>query len=276
MRQQNIGFRKQKIKGDDRLLDDFKMIVHKFPIETEKINIYAIGDVHVGSGQFNENIALDKINSILKDPIGYVVYCGDMMDMGIKTAKTNTYEQTMMPHEQKEYVAEMYKPLACRTLAGVPGNHCYRGMEVVGINPMYDIFCRWGIEDLYRENAAIIKINLGQKKNKKQVSYAGVITHGASTNKHHKFCTGFDGADFFISGHTHTPSYMPKGKIRIDLHNELVRRVGYKEIVVDSTSDYGGYGVRKQYEVNAPCELQTLTLFGDYKHMDFSSKEMNY
>lgn len=263
-------------KGGDGLLDDLKIIVHKFPRDIEKINIYPFGDIHVGSRQFNEKLIQHKINRVLDDPFGYVVYCGDLADMGIKTAKTNTYEQTMMPHEQKEYIADIFKPLVSRTLAGVPGNHCKRNAIAVGINPMYDIFCRWGIEDLYRENAAIIKINLGEKKNKKQASYCGVITHGTSVNKHHKFCMSFDGADFFISGHTHTPGYNPRGKARIDLHNETINRVGYKEIVVDSTLDYGGYAIDHEYEINAPSELQILTLYGDYKHMDFASKEMKY
>ena len=127
------------------MLDDLKIIVHKFPRDIEKINIYPFGDIHVGSRQFNEKLIQHKINRVLDDPFGYVVYCGDLADMGIKTAKTNTYEQTMMPHEQKEYIADIFKPLVSRTLAGVPGNHCKRNAIAVGINPMYDIFCRWGI-----------------------------------------------------------------------------------------------------------------------------------
>ena len=56
---------------------------------------------------------------------------------------------------------------------------------------------------------------------------------------------GYDGIDFAISGHTHTPEYTPRGKIRIDVHNETVKKVGYKEIVVDSSLNSGGYAFKE-------------------------------
>ena len=55
------------------MLDDLKIIVHKFPRDIEKINIYPFGDIHVGSRQFNEKLIQHKINRVLDDPFGYVV-----------------------------------------------------------------------------------------------------------------------------------------------------------------------------------------------------------
>ena len=34
--------------------NDLDVIVKKYPYEQNKLNVYAIGDVHVGSEQFNE------------------------------------------------------------------------------------------------------------------------------------------------------------------------------------------------------------------------------
>lgn len=256
------------------MLNDSVMIVHKLPKDLPYINIYCIGDKHIGSRQCNLKLLESIVEEVKNDELGYVVYCGDMLDMGLKNSKTNVYEQTMMPHEQKECFCHMFAPLASKTLAGVPGNHCDRMSREVGVNPMYDVFCRWGIEDVYRENSAILKVNLGEKRNRKQVSYGGVVLHGSSAAKHHRHSMCYDGIDFVISGHTHTPSYTPRGKIRVDLHNEKISRVGYKEIVVDSGLEFGGYAIKKEYETSAAPEIQILKLYGDHKHSDFIAREI--
>lgn len=249
------------------------MIVKKFPAELNYIRIYPIGDRHIGSRMCNENHLRSEVKNILNDPVGYVIMCGDMLDFGIKTAKTNTYSETMMPHEQKEMFADIYNPIKNRIIAAVPGNHCRRGVETVGINPMYDVFCRWGVEDVYREGVAIAKVSLGKGKNGKQITYAIVVSHGSSQQRHHRWATGYDGANLFISGHTHNPSYTPRGKIIIDIRNETIKRSGYKEVVVDSGLDYGDYASVKEYEISCPPELQCITLDGRKRKMTYISED---
>lgn len=255
---------------------DFEMIVFDLPSDTPYINIYPLGDRHIGARECDINETKRLIDVILKDPYGYCVICGDMIDNGLKNSKTNVYRQIMPPDEQKEVFFEAFLPLAeaNKILAAVPGNHCERSVRETGCNPMYDVFCRWRKENVYRENLAIIKITLGKKKNGKRAAYAGVVTHGSSAIKHHKFTTGFDGIDFAVSGHTHTPSYTPRGKIRVDLKNNKIKKVGYKEIVVDSGLKSGGYALKNEYEISAPAEIQILKLYGNKKSIDFISREI--
>lgn len=260
------------------VFDDMTLIVHKLSMKYPYINIYGIGDKHIGSKECDIKRLKKQVEMILDDEYGYCVICGDLINNGLKNSKTNTYQEVIQPAMQKELMYEIYKPLAYngKILAGVPGNHCERTVKEAGTNPMYDVFCRWNIPHLYRENIALLKINLGSRKDgQRQISYAGLVTHGSSKNKHHKFVMGFDGIDFAISGHTHTPEYTPRGKIRIDLKNETAKKVGYKEIVVDSSLESGGYAIKNEYEISAPPETQILKLYGTRKRMDYLALDNN-
>jgi len=258
------------------MIDENKIIVCDKSALNE-VHLYFIGDKHVGSPCCVLSRIRKSVQDILADPAGHAVICGDLMDMGIKTAKTNTYFQTMMPEQQKETVFELFKPLADagKILAAVPGNHCRRNEIAVGMNPLYDICCRWHIEDVYRKHYAVVKIQVGSKtKNGKPATYVGVIDHGSSRATHHRWATGWDGVDFFVSGHTHRPGYDPHGKLRVDPRNNTITHLSYKEIVVDAGLDYGDYAADKNYEISPPAEMQMLTLCGARKKMIFTSEDI--
>ena len=143
------------------MLNDLDLIVKQFPTDMDTLNVYAIGDVHVGSPQFDERAIKKKIRIILADPNGVVCLCGDLGDYGLKNSKTNVYQATMSPMEQQEYIYQLFLPIADRITACVPGNHEERITREVGTCPMYDLCVRWGVQDVYRENVAITKYMFG-------------------------------------------------------------------------------------------------------------------
>ena len=243
------------------MLNDLDVITCTRPSDMQYLHVYALGDVHAGSPQFNEWAIKKKIDIIKNDPNGVVVICGDLGDFGLKTSKTNAYQATMQPAQQKEYIYELFKPIADKITAAVPGNHEERLVREVGICPLYDLCVMWGIPDVYRENVAITKYSFGRwKGNGKPFVFVGVTTHGSSRTKHKKFIACFDGIDFAISGHTHTQEYTPHGKIRVDSRAGTATNVPYKEIVVDANLLPGGYSFKNEYEVPPPPELQYLEL----------------
>jgi len=71
---------------------DLDVIVKKFPKSWDRIHLYALGDIHVGSEQFDEASVRKKIKIIGDDPIGVVTLCGDLGDYGLKNSKTNVYQ----------------------------------------------------------------------------------------------------------------------------------------------------------------------------------------
>ena len=103
-------------------------------------------------------------------------------------------------------------------------------------------------------------VRFGCGANLRPTAYGGLTTHGSSRNKHSQFISGIDGIDYAISGHTHTPSYSPRGKIRLDLKHSTAAHVGYHEIVVDAGIKPGDYGLKKEYQIPTPPRLEYLTL----------------
>ena len=260
------------------MLNDLDIITKTFPDDQNVLRVYAIGDVHVGSPEYNDKVIKKKIQAIRDDPAGVVCLCGDLGDYGLKNSKTNIYQATLQPKEQQEYIYELFKPIADKIAAAVPGNHEERIIKEIGTCPLYDLCVRWGCPEVYRENVAITKYNFGSYyKGSRQMMFIGITTHGASRSKHKRFISGFDGIDFAISGHTHTPEYSPHGKIRVDANTATVKHMPYKEIVVDANLMPGGYSMKNEYEIPAPPELQYLELSA-YRHPSTRTvcKKMSY
>ena len=241
------------------MLDDLTLITKHYPKTQNVLRVYAIGDVHVGSEQFDERAIKEKIKRIKADSFGVVCLCGDLADYGLKNSKTNVYKAVMQPREQQQYVHELFEPIKNQIVAAVPGNHEERVTREVGTCPLYDLCVLWGIQDVYRENVAITKYMFGDKGNGKQMVFVGVTTHGSTRNKHHKHMMCYN-ADFSISGHTHSPNYSPHGRINIDSIHATAKLVPYKEIVVDANLKPGGYSIKHEYEIPPQPELQYLEL----------------
>ena len=242
--------------------NDLDLIVKKYPQNWNVLRVYAIGDVHVGSEQFDERAVKTKIQRIQEDEQGVVILCGDLGDYGLKNSKTNVYQATMQPKEQQEYIYRLFLPIADKIAAAVPGNHEERITKEVGLCPLYDLCVRWGVPEVYRENVAITKYLFGSHSNgKQQICFVGITTHGSTRNKHHRFVYGgFSGVDFAISGHVHSPSYTPYGRIVVNPRFNVASLVSFKELVVDANLVPGGYGLKKEYELAPPPELQYLEL----------------
>ena len=253
------------------MLNDFSMIVHKLPTECSHINIYPLGDVHIGAKTCNLELLSKWVEIVKNDPFGYVVIVGDIMNMGLKRSKSNIYEEALNPLEQKELCYKILFQVKDKILAGCSGNHEQRGVREVGTNPLYDVFCRLQIEHLYRENACFIKLNLGKSKDhgQRQVSYGIVVTHGSTSNKDERWTYAVDNCDLFINGHTHNVNHRPLGKIRMDLNTETVKLIGYQQIVVVPFQTYGGYTLEKKYLPNHIEQFQKITLDGSRKHVGY-------
>lgn len=250
------------------MLNDFKMIKVRYEY-ADHLNLYPIGDGHIGSQEFNEKLFRAWVQMVESDPNGAVAIVGDMMDMGLKNSKTNIYEQKLTPMEQKEFCYELLKPIKGQIIGGCPGNHEGRAVREVGTNPLYDVFCRLGIEDRYRENGCFIKLQVGMNGRNPNV-YGVVLTHGKSRNKDDLWNRTVDGCDCFISGHTHEADHKPRGKIKMDLIHDTVKVVGYQQVVVQPFLNYGGYGLAGKYPPNVADQFQRIYFDGRCKKVGYT------
>ena len=83
--------------------NDLDLIVKKYPHEWDSLRVYAIGDCHVGSEQFDtaaETALKKKIQIIRDDPFAVVSLCGDLGDFGLRGSVTNPLRSALNPAEQ--------------------------------------------------------------------------------------------------------------------------------------------------------------------------------
>ena len=252
--------------------DDFEVIQHSFP-GGEDLHIYCIGDVHLGSREHKDKEFRRYLADILKDPVGYVVLAGDLIDNGTKSSKTSVYEQTMTPAEQIEEISLRLKPLADagRILGTVEGNHERRTRNDSGTDAGLQIADNLGIRHLYRRRLAVIQIRTGTeaKSHGEKQCYYIVLTHGAgagnSIKKEVDYSAVFEGADILVTGHTHKPKVVPSTVKRINRQKGTLEDAGKVCVTCASWLEYGGYGVEKMYSPTPSCVRQTLIL-GGKKH----------
>ena len=255
------------------MLSDFTIITHEFP-QREDIRIYAIGDLHLGSKEHMAKEWDAFCKRILDDDHGYVILVGDLINNCTRSSIGNTWDDNLSPREQKERMVRQLTPLKERILASVPGNHEFRSVRETEYNPSYDIAVNLGVQHLWRENIAFVRVRIGNHKYSgvQNPTYILTVTHGAgggrktgsAVNRAEDFGYILDGSDALILGHTHRPFVTQPCKISIDARNGRVSQKPFKVISVTSWMEYGGYAARKMLNPvsHAP---QIITLCGTKK-----------
>ena len=264
---------------------DFDLLVYKF-YGGHNITIVPIADVHLGSEECMEESFVSFIDSVKNTPNVYLTLGGDLIDNGTKNSVTNVYRQTMRPSEQKRRMAEILEPVADRLLCAVSGNHERRsssGKSGVDDDPTYDILCKIDKEEIYRENMAVMKIQLGvpetengaRSSGQDRPCYSIVVCHGsgggmlpgAAINRGQRFGYVFSGMmDALIVGHTHVPYNAKYKKINIDVRNNRISFETFKVVCATSWLEYGDYPVQKMLLPTAFAD-QSLVLSGKTKSL---------
>ena len=254
---------------------DFDLIVHRLP-ECKEARVYVIGDLHVGAIEANIKGWEQFVQKILQDKNAYIVILGDMMNNATKTSVSNVYEEVLRPREQKRYLVGALSQLTERILCIVPGNHEQRNKDVDD-EPLYDVACKLDLEDMYRPNAAFLKVcfgsrNAGRKNEKPLQVYTICCTHGAgggiytgaAVNRNERMAM-FVNADILAVGHTHKGAITKPARIEIDPYNNSVKMKTTTVISACSWLSYGGYAMRKMLlpsSAQDPENPQTLLLGG--------------
>lgn len=260
------------------MINDFEMIVHQIPGKDD-ITIVPIYDVHLGSRECREQDFIDFVNSIKDKPNVYVILGGDLIDNGTRNSVTNVFRATMMPSSQKKEMAKILEPIRDKILCSVSGNHERRNRDVDD-DPMYDIMAKLDLEQLYRENMAFLKVQLGavddgnKLDSKQRPSYTFCVTHGAGggmlpggvINRNERMGYALDGVDCLVVGHSHKPMISQPGKIVVDPRNNLVSVKPFKVVVATSWLNYGDYAMQKMLQPTSHA-LQTIHLSAYKKEM---------
>ena len=236
------------------LLSDLEMIIHKFP-DRPDLRIYPVSDVHFGASEHMTRAWEQFCQSLMAQENAYVILGGDLINNATRNSVSNVFEETLRPREQKKVMTKMLEPIKSRILCMVSGNHERRSLKDADDDPSYDIACKLDIENLYRENVAFVKIQMGDPKadGNKNPTYVLTVTHGAggggttgaSVNRSEKYAGVIEGLDLLVTGHTHKPSVTPPFRLVTDPRSGKVYMRHTHVVVCSSWMDYGGYAMEK-------------------------------
>lgn len=249
---------------------DYELIVHRLPVPA---TIYPIADVHLGAAEHMAE-AWDAFRaSVLHSPKTFLVLVGDLLNNATRSSVSNIFEETMRPREQKRLMVEQLAPLRDRILCIVPGNHERRSIKDADDDPTYDIAAKLDLEDVYRPNAAFLKLACGTdahdgNENRARRSYAVCVTHGtgggiytgATVNRNERFGNVIEGLDLLITGHNHKGIVSRPEKIVLDLRTEQIFRRTYTALSATSWLAYGGYAMQKMLLPGEAGEPQKINL----------------
>lgn len=254
------------------MINDFVMIQRHFP-KNDDLRVYFVCDVHYGAQEHMDQAWTQFCADVAKDPNAYIILGGDLLNNGVKTSVSNVYRETVRPMQAKREMAAMLKPLRDKILCAVSGNHERRNRDVDD-DPMYDIMAKLDLEDVYRENMAFLKVQIGNRNmnGQKNPTYMLCVTHGAGggalsggvINRNERFGYAIDGADALLVGHSHKPMISIPSKIVIDPYNNKISTKPFKVIVGTSWMEYGGYALQKMMLPTSHAP-QAITLCGRTK-----------
>ncbi len=224
-----------------------------FPESQESLIIYALNDVHVGDPTYNLKKLQDFINKVKSEPNSRVICVGDLINNGIKSSKSNSYDETMSPAEQKYTMIDLLRPIANQILIVVSGNHSERSNRETSDNPERDIAAALNVP--FERDGVFLKITLGKDKKGKRIPYLIAAFHGAGAGR--KLSSGLNiteeflysiDCDILIVGHSHKLISGRVASLRIDNKNNTVVPVDRLIVVSGGWLDYGGYGMRGLYK----------------------------
>jgi predicted MPP superfamily phosphohydrolase len=263
------------------MLPDFELIKHDLR-GGHDVTIIPISDVHLGAAECMEKEFMEFVRMVADKPNVYLTLGGDLLNNATKSSVSNIYDEVYRPSEAKRMMAKLLEPVKDRILCAVGGNHERRSSKDVDDDITYDIMTKLDIENLYRENIAFVKIQMGRpttsgghrNKGAYRPTYCIAVTHGsgggvltgAGVNRNERFGYAIDGVDALIVGHTHKPYTTQPGKISVDLKNDRVSVKPFRVISSTSWLSFGGYAAQKMLLPSTHC-LQTLVLRGDKKEI---------
>lgn len=257
------------------MLSDFEMITHKFEANND-LHIYPISDLHLGAAEHMTREWELFCQNLLGDKNAYVILGGDLINNATRNSVSNVFEETIRPREQKKIMAKMLEPIKERILCSVSGNHERRSLKDADDDPSYDIICKLDRENVYRENIAFVKIQIGKQEGDgaKNPTYVLVVTHGAgggmltgsAVNRNERFAYVLDGCDCLVVGHTHKPFITQPAKIKIDPFNNKVTVRPFKVVSSTSWLNWGGYAAKAMMLPTSHAP-QMITLRGNKKEI---------
>ena len=256
---------------------DFDLIVQE--ICDKEIKIYPVADVHFGALEHDAKAWSEFCSKVASEPNSYVILAGDLINNNTRSSVGSPWDDRIRPRDQKRLMVEYLTPLRDKILCCVSGNHERRSLKDADDDPTYDIMVKLDLEDVYRQNAAFMKIRLGARTRDGGIGYDTsfkfAVTHGsgggmtgAAVNRNERWGNVIDGVDCVIAGHTHKGAVTRPAKIVIDDNNDIVSIKDYVVLSCVSWQAFGAYPLQQMMTPTITSRPQSIRLISRPKEIE--------
>ncbi len=259
---------------------DFDLIIHE--IHDKETKIYPVADVHFGALEHDTQAWAKFCSKVGSESNSYIILAGDLINNNTRSSVGSPWDDRIRPREQKRMMVEFLTPLRDRILCCVSGNHERRSLKDADDDPTYDIMAKLDLEDIYRQNAAFMKIRLGARSARGQdrkpgfdTAFKFAITHGsgggmtgASVNRNERWGTSIDGVDCVITGHNHKGAITRPSKIVFDDMNDMVTIKDFVVLSCVSWQAFGAYPLQQMMQPTMISRPQSIRLISNPKEIE--------
>lgn len=243
-----------KTKGGTAL----KCIKIDLPSGLSEVEIYPLGDLHVGESGCDMSLIKATIAEIKSKPNAYVILNGDLMNNATTSSISDTYSETMSPMEAMQAVVDLFSPIKDRIIGITTGNHERRSYRSDGVDLTKVIAKELGVADRYDPDGVMMFLRFGTqsryKSRGRKVLYTIYATHGTGggrkvggkVNRVEDLSVIVD-ADIYIHSHTHTPFAFKEEFLRVNECGSSVYNVVKTFVNTAASLVYGGYGQAAGY-----------------------------
>jgi hypothetical protein len=242
----------------------------------EELKFVVIADTHIGDGNFQEKELVKFIRKQMDDPNTRFAINGDLVNNGLKSSVTDTYEEVIEPGTpQIRAAADIFSMMGDRLLGIVQGNHERRSLRDSNISPAECIADKLHVP--YFGNEVLFKFQFG--KNRAEgcpMVYTAYLTHGAGGGRTKGAVANAMGragrtvvSDLSYRAHSHKIlSYPDQIEIPVLQHNTVRDQKSWR-ISTGGWLTRGGYAVAGEFEplvIGSPV----VTLSGREREMTYS------
>jgi UDP-2,3-diacylglucosamine pyrophosphatase LpxH len=215
----------------------------------QKVYILPIGDLHIGSPEFNEgyfDYCLDKIDELTSP---YRIYLmGDLLETATKQVANSSFQSTMSAEEQVETAISYLKPFRRDIFYCCIGNHESRLIKEFNYNILHRVGkalrCPVGYQfiDSFNINGDPLRVYVAHGK--------GSSAHFYTAQSKMLRDTSHVDSDIFINGHNHRCGYFSVP----NLSREGILRRHYA--FSGAFLKYGGYAEAMQLPILPEAFIQ--------------------
>lgn len=236
----------------------------------DSIEIVSMGDLHATASHADLDMIRSAIAWLGEAENRYAVVPGDVFDTAIKgSVSLDLSEIGMSTKDGRHLLHRLIEPVRDRFIAVIGGNHDDRQSRDSGEDSVDALCLGLGIP-YYPEGEVFMRLAVGEyAHNGKAVHFNGYMTHGnaggrlpgGKANALLALRSIVHNADFYLSGHGHTPIVIPEVAWRFDDKGN-VREQKQLFLACGSSLKRAGYPVKKQFPPLARV-WPTLELRGD-------------